>query len=89
MYARRATGDLLTHISLTPSRSLPYFYSHLARLFASDYTPTDADILHCRNKTSGIIETIFPLREHVYRIFDVGGQRSERKKCEQEACARS
>ena len=60
--------------------NLPYYFTDLDRLFQPTYTPTDADILRCRNKTTGIIETALPIEERVYRIFDVGGQRSERKK---------
>ncbi|EST05659.1 Guanine nucleotide binding protein (G-protein), alpha subunit [Kalmanozyma brasiliensis GHG001] len=60
--------------------NMAYYYADLDRLFQPSYNPTEADILRCRNKTTGIIETTFPLQDHVYRIFDVGGQRSERKK---------
>ncbi|ORY76358.1 guanine nucleotide binding protein alpha subunit [Protomyces lactucae-debilis] len=57
-----------------------YFYNQLDALFAPDYIPSDQDILHCRLKTTGITETLFELHELSYRMFDVGGQRSERKK---------
>lgn len=57
-----------------------YFFDDLDRLFATNYTPTDQDILHCRLKTTGISETVFALSDLTYRMFDVGGQRSERKK---------
>ncbi|CAO1630619.1 unnamed protein product [Sympodiomycopsis kandeliae] len=57
-----------------------YYYNDLDRLFGPQYQPSEADILRCRNKTTGIIETAFPLQDRTYRIFDVGGQRSERKK---------
>lgn len=60
--------------------NLSYFFGHLNRLFKEDFVPTNQDILHCRNKTTGIIETQFPVQDRIYRIFDVGGQRSERKK---------
>jgi len=60
--------------------NMDYYFSDLERFFNSQYTPTDADILRCRNKTTGIIETTFPIDDRIYRIFDVGGQRSERKK---------
>ena len=45
-----------------------------------EYRPSDQDILRCRAKTTGIIETTFPLGSITYRMVDVGGQRSERKK---------
>lgn len=57
-----------------------YFFEDIDRLFKLDYVPTDQDILRCRLKTIGITESIFELRELTYRMFDVGGQRSERKK---------
>lgn len=62
------------------SDNLRYFFSQLDRLFSKDFIPTDQDILHARLRTTGITETIFDLGTFKYRMFDVGGQRSERKK---------
>ncbi|GAA5803783.1 hypothetical protein HPULCUR_009268 [Helicostylum pulchrum] len=45
-----------------------------------NYIPTDQDVLRSRVKTTGITETTFVIGELTYRMFDVGGQRSERKK---------
>lgn len=42
--------------------------------------PTDQDVLRSRVKTTGITETTFVIGDLTYRMFDVGGQRSERKK---------
>ncbi|BGP41133.1 hypothetical protein JCM10449v2_005103 [Rhodotorula kratochvilovae] len=56
------------------------FFSDLDRLFDPAYSPSEQDVLRCRQKTTGISETIFSERGMQYRIFDVGGQRSERKK---------
>ncbi|GAA5828158.1 hypothetical protein JCM5353_007810 [Sporobolomyces roseus] len=60
--------------------SMPYFFADLERLFQPSYQPTEQDVLRCRQKTTGITETTFNSRDLQYRIFDVGGQRSERKK---------
>ncbi|KAG0635869.1 guanine nucleotide binding protein, alpha subunit [Tuber brumale] len=60
--------------------NLNYFFESLDRLFVPNYVPTDQDILHSRLKTTGISETLFDLGALTYRMFDVGGQRSERKK---------
>lgn len=60
--------------------NLSYFFTDVDRLFAKDYIPTDQDILRTRLRTTGITETIFDLGNLTYRMFDVGGQRSERKK---------
>ncbi|KAK3068664.1 hypothetical protein LTR53_013588 [Teratosphaeriaceae sp. CCFEE 6253] len=60
--------------------NLPYYFSDIERLFAKDYLPTDQDILRARLRTTGITETIFDTGSLRYRMFDVGAQRSERKK---------
>lgn len=50
------------------------------RLSKKDFQPTDQDVLRARSRTTGITETKFDLGTLQYRMFDVGGQRSERKK---------
>lgn len=55
------------------------FYSKLPELF-EHFVPSDQDILRARVRTTGIIETIFESANFIYRLYDVGGQRSERKK---------
>ncbi|KAG0146935.1 hypothetical protein CROQUDRAFT_656728 [Cronartium quercuum f. sp. fusiforme G11] len=57
-----------------------YFYSQLEKLFDVSYSPTDQDILQCRGKSTGVTEYAFVVSDLNYRIVDVGGQRSERKK---------
>jgi guanine nucleotide-binding protein subunit alpha len=52
----------------------------LSRIFARSYVPTNQDILRSRRKTVGITEETFDIGRHTYRMFDVGGQRSERRK---------
>ncbi len=42
--------------------------------------PDDQDVLRSRVKTTGITETTFIIGDLTYRMFDVGGKRSERKK---------
>lgn len=63
------------------SFSLSYFFSHIDRLFAPNYTPTTQDIVHCRARTIGISETLFHInKDRDLLLVDVGGQRSERRK---------
>eukprot|EP00008_Paramoeba_atlantica_P010104 CAMPEP_0201487336 /NCGR_PEP_ID=MMETSP0151_2-20130828/12366_1 /ASSEMBLY_ACC=CAM_ASM_000257 /TAXON_ID=200890 /ORGANISM="Paramoeba atlantica, Strain 621/1 / CCAP 1560/9" /LENGTH=304 /DNA_ID=CAMNT_0047872339 /DNA_START=333 /DNA_END=1247 /DNA_ORIENTATION=+ len=57
-----------------------YFFDHLNRLMEEDYLPTDDDILHCRTRTSGISEFVFSVENAQFKLIDVGGQRSERRK---------
>ncbi|KAI9055774.1 hypothetical protein LZ554_000715 [Drepanopeziza brunnea f. sp. 'monogermtubi'] len=60
--------------------NLSYFFQDLDRFFSKEFVPTDQDVLRARLRTTGITETIFDLGTLQYRMFDVGGQRSERKK---------
>lgn len=60
--------------------NLDYFCNDLDRLWEAEYVPNDQDLLRSRLRTTGITETIFDLGQLTYRMFDVGGQRSERKK---------
>ncbi|KAH0581199.1 Guanine nucleotide-binding protein subunit alpha [Termitomyces sp. 'cryptogamus'] len=57
-----------------------YYFNAIERMSKSNYSPTDQDILRSRVKTTGITETTFKVGELTYKLFDVGGQRSERKK---------
>lgn len=60
--------------------SAAYYLSALDRIGALDYCPTEQDILRARVRTTGINETRFLYKGLQFRVFDVGGQRSERKK---------
>lgn len=60
--------------------SAVYYFNAIDRMSTSNYMPTDQDILRSRVKTTGITETTFKVGELTYKLFDVGGQRSERKK---------
>lgn len=56
------------------------YFDSIERISAHDYLPNDQDVLRSRVKTTGITETTFIIQDLTYRMFDVGGQRSERKK---------
>ncbi|KAI4138110.1 MAG: hypothetical protein L6R35_007166 [Caloplaca aegaea] len=60
--------------------SAKYYFDSIGRIAQPDYLPNDQDVLRSRVKTTGITETTFIISELTYRMFDVGGQRSERKK---------
>ncbi|XP_028318318.1 guanine nucleotide-binding protein subunit alpha-11-like isoform X2 [Gouania willdenowi] len=71
-YERRNTFQL--------SDSAKYYLSDLDRITAPGYIPTLQDILRVRVPTTGVIEYPFELSNRVFRMVDVGGQRSERRK---------
>ncbi|ODM98650.1 G protein alpha q subunit [Orchesella cincta] len=60
--------------------SAKYYLSDLDRIGEPDYLPTEQDILRARVPTTGIIEYPFDLDSIIFRMVDVGGQRSERRK---------
>uniref|UniRef100_A0A5K3F6D5 Guanine nucleotide-binding protein G(s) subunit alpha n=1 Tax=Mesocestoides corti TaxID=53468 RepID=A0A5K3F6D5_MESCO len=57
-----------------------YFLDRSMELGKPDYIPTEQDILRCRVLTSGIFETKFTVDKVQFHMFDVGGQREERRK---------
>jgi len=70
--------------------SAAYYFDAVDRIASKDYVPTEPDVLRSRAKTTGIIETEFVVEKTKFRLVDVGGQRSERKKwmhCFQEVTA--
>lgn len=71
-YERRTEFDLLDSCS--------YYMSHVNRLAAANYVPSEEDIIRCRSPTLSILEYPFVLDNLTYRIVDVGGQRTERRK---------
>ncbi|KAJ8337160.1 hypothetical protein SKAU_G00383800 [Synaphobranchus kaupii] len=58
----------------------PGFLDRIDNVGHDDYTPTDQDLLRCRVLTSGIFETRFQVDKVNFHMFDVGGQRDERRK---------
>lgn len=60
--------------------SAEYFLNELSRIKRRDYIPNVNDVLRTRVKTTGIVETNFRYKDLSFQLFDVGGQRSERKK---------
>lgn len=62
------------------SDNAKYYLTDLDRITAPNYVPTEQDILRVRVPTTGIIEYPFDLSKIIFRMVDVGGQRSERRK---------
>jgi GTPase SAR1 family protein len=60
--------------------SAAYFLDRLNIIRLGDYLPDDQDILRCRVLTTGIFETRFSMNKVNFHLFDVGGQRDQRRK---------
>jgi len=57
-----------------------YFFDNIDRFMGDNFIPTQDDVLRARVRTTGIQEAEFKFEELEFRMLDVGGQRSERRK---------
>jgi len=76
--AIRAAYDNRSMFQLTDSTE--YYFGRLSEVVLPEYVPTVDDVLRSRQPTTGIIESTFEIQGTKFRVMDVGGQRSERKK---------
>ncbi|KAF4625325.1 hypothetical protein G7Y89_g12839 [Cudoniella acicularis] len=60
--------------------SASYFIEEIQRIAQETYIPVETDILRTKTKTTGIYETRFNMESLSIHLFDVGGQRSDRRK---------
>jgi len=71
-YERRSTFQL--------PDSAAYFFAKIDQVAKREYIPNNDDILRARVRTTGIVENNFSIDGNNFQMFDVGGQRNERKK---------
>lgn len=60
--------------------STQYYFENIGRIAQPNYVPNEQDVLRSRVKTTGVLETLFEVEDIYFRLVDVGGQRSERRK---------
>jgi GTPase SAR1 family protein len=72
------TWERRNEVQITDSAK--YFFENIARISNTSYLPSVKDCLFCHARTTGIIETTFEYQSMIFKMVDVGGQRSERKK---------
>jgi len=60
--------------------SAAYFFNKIDECGRPDYVPDEQDVLRSRVRTTGIVENEFHIEGNKFKMFDVGGQRNERKK---------
>eukprot|EP00301_Raphidiophrys_heterophryoidea_P026106 c8926_g1_i3.p1 GENE.c8926_g1_i3~~c8926_g1_i3.p1 ORF type:complete len:355 (+),score=99.04 c8926_g1_i3:45-1109(+) len=71
-FAERSTFQLMDNAN--------YFLERIEDVEAPNYIPTEQDILHSRIRTTGIVQLDLEIENVVFKMFDVGGQRNERRK---------
>lgn len=60
--------------------SVKSYFNDIDRIMKSDYVPTQQDMLLARVRTSGIVTEKYVIDGVDFEMYDVGGQRNERKK---------
>ncbi|BAP72904.1 guanine nucleotide-binding protein alpha-1 subunit [Kluyveromyces marxianus] len=60
--------------------SASYYFDNIEKFARVDYVCDDMDILKGRIKTTGITESSFKIGPSTVKVYDAGGQRSERRK---------
>jgi len=55
-------------------------FDSIDRISDPNFKPNDQDVLRARSRTTGIEEAVFKFEDMSFRLIDVGGQRSERRK---------
>jgi len=72
------TYEQRANFQLTDSTS--YFMERLDDIMREGYIPSEQDVLRSRVRTTGIVENEFIIDGNQFKMYDVGGQRNERKK---------
>jgi len=60
--------------------SASYYFEAIPRILAANYIPDAQDILRSRVRTQAVVELRFVYSDLIFRMYDVGGQRNERRK---------
>jgi GTPase SAR1 family protein len=60
--------------------SVQYYFDKIDTIKMPEYLPDKDDILYSRVRTSGIVTERYMIEGNVFEMYDVGGQRNERKK---------
>jgi GTPase SAR1 family protein len=74
----QATFEQRANFQLTDSTK--YFMDRLDEIMKDGYIPSEQDVLRSRVRTTGIVENDFVIDGNQFKMYDVGGQRNERKK---------
>lgn len=74
----KATWDRRSEYQIVDS--VQFYFNEIDRIMKDDYAATQQDLLYARVRTSGIVEEKYVIDGAQFVMYDVGGQRNERKK---------
>mmetsp|Transcript_3939 Transcript_3939/g.5479 ORF Transcript_3939/g.5479 Transcript_3939/m.5479 type:complete len:365 (+) Transcript_3939:108-1202(+) len=60
--------------------SSAYFFDRIDTIMQPDYVPSQQDLLFARFRSSGVRRERLTISNHMFELYDVGGQRNERRK---------
>ncbi|CAM9560498.1 unnamed protein product [Chrysoparadoxa australica] len=60
--------------------SMAYFFENIDSIMQTNYMASPQDILHVRIRSTGIVTDVYNVDNTIFEMYDVGGQRNERKK---------
>lgn len=80
LYFKAIQATLARRNEFDCSTNIEYCISRAHNLVDPQYHITDEDVLHARQRTTGITETEFQIGKFTWNLIDVGGQRAERRK---------
>jgi len=60
--------------------NMEHFFDKVTSVFDENYKPTHSDVMKSRIRTTGMNQKTFIIKEVIFNIYDVGGQRNERRK---------
>jgi GTPase SAR1 family protein len=60
--------------------SLSYFMKKVDIVKSSEFVPDKEDIIYSRVRTTGIVTERYTIEGNIFEMYDVGGQRNERRK---------
>ena len=60
--------------------NMDYFFNKAELLYLDDFQPNREDALKTRIRTTGLVQKAYEIKDNYFHIYDVGGQRNERKK---------
>lgn len=76
----RLVYDQRAKFQLASGDSAQHYFNKVVELANDSYVPTLEDVLRSRMRTTGVVEQRFVIEGVEFKLTDVGGQRSERKK---------